>query len=169
MTQSKLLKSVSDDKSNVGSEILGAKIDSHWTHILRPNTTKVTVFFLKFDFVTFLNILFIILYVIFPNVNPILSEKLEKVKKQLDALKLNNGTPKVPDSNQIKEILAQHYDPSCDFCAENLPPSLEQIQAHYNQQHSMNGYLRCCNNVKLKTIEQIIEHAIFHLHPEYYK
>lgn len=34
-----LLKSVSED-----SEILGAQIDSHWTHTLRPNTTKVMIF-----------------------------------------------------------------------------------------------------------------------------
>lgn len=110
-----------------------------------------------------------ILYVIFQNVNPIFLDKLETVKRQLDALKLYKDTPTFPDSNQIKEILVQHCDATCDSCAENLPLSLDRIQAHYNQHHSTIGYLRCCKNVKLKTIQQIGEHAIFHLHPEYYR
>lgn len=95
-------------------------------------------------------------------------DKLENAKHQLDALRKYLFTPDFPDVNQIQEILREHYDSTCDYCTTKLPPSLEQIQGHYNRQHAKKGYLKCCNR-KLETINHVNEHVIFHLYPDYYR
>ncbi|XP_055318195.1 transcription factor grauzone-like [Sitodiplosis mosellana] len=97
-------------------------------------------------------------------------DKMERLKKQLDTLTMNKDIIEFPNSNKIEEILSKYYDAACDICSEHLPASLEQIQAHHDQQHAMKYcYLKCCNGLKLETIEQVNEHVIFHLYPEYYK
>lgn len=97
------------------------------------------------------------------------SDKFEELKNQLEILKRNKGAFELPDSEKIEAILVKHYDAACDICSEHLPPSLKQIKSHYVQEHAMNGYLKCCDGIKLKSIDQIHEHVILHLHPEIHK
>lgn len=78
------------------------------------------------------------------------------------------STPDCPDSRKIKEVLAEHYDKICDCCGECLPPLFEHIQAHYKQQHAMDGFVKCCKR-KLKTIDNVTEHVISHMYPDYYR
>lgn len=84
-------------------------------------------------------------------------------------MKRNKNALELSDSKKIEKILAKHYDATCDMCSKHLSPSVEQIKAHYVQEHAMNGYVKCCNGIKLQSNDEIKKHVILHLHPEIHK
>lgn len=82
-----------------------------------------------------------------------LSEKLNEIIKIEEQLKKGGGA----------KIISRECNPLCDICNEHMQTfPLDRIKDHYQQQHNIEGYIKCCNK-KLTTDADINQHSLKHL------
>lgn len=89
----------------------------------------------------------------------------ELAKKQLNELQAI--LTKIPNQNEIDEILSKHSDTMCDYCKKPLNPSFEDAVYHYKKVHNKDGYIKCCD-VLLKSIEEVKGHVMCHIYSTHF-
>lgn len=69
------------------------------------------------------------------------------------------------NTDEIEQNFNKYFDMSCDLCSDGTNfNSLAQIKYHYLNEHQINdGYIKCCESMKLKTQDQILDHVPYHI------
>ncbi|XP_062553372.1 transcription factor grauzone-like [Armigeres subalbatus] len=94
-------------------------------------------------------------------------EEVRSSKKQKPKPKkpVSSKAPVVESpKSEIEQQLLQHYDLSCDLCAQPLA-GFGELLRHFKNIHNQPGYLRCCNKKIMKKC-WMIEHIQVHLNPD---
>lgn len=87
------------------------------------------------------------------------SDTDDEVEKKPKYEKLNKAT--------IVNGIEQHFQRTCDLCPFQIK-SLNRAIKHYQSEHSVEGYLKCCN-LKFKRPVLVEDHVRWHLNPKVFK